>query len=77
MTHVTERQGSPQTLVCTKTLRTFERQCAQHAADVAAMKALLKWSSKPPGSEGSRLAARLSAASQRHPLPGPGIGGSK
>ncbi len=77
MTHVTERQGSPQTLVCTKTLRTFERQCAQHKADVATMQALLKWSSEPPGSEGSRLAARLSAARLRHPLPGPEIGGSR
>jgi hypothetical protein len=27
MTHVTERTGSPQTLVCTKTVRTFERHC--------------------------------------------------
>ena len=71
MTHVTERQGSPQTLVCTKTLRTFERRCAQHQADVAAMKALLAWPSKLLGNAASRLAARMNAASQRSPLSGP------
>lgn len=64
MTHVTERKGSPQTLVCTKTRWTFERQCARHAADVAAMKALLAWPPEPPGGKGSQIAARLSAASQ-------------
>lgn len=41
MTHVTERKGSPQTLVCTKTRGTFLSQCDQHAADCASMKALL------------------------------------
>ena len=71
MTHVTERKGSPQTLVCTKTLRTFERQRAQHAADVAAMKALLAWPSKRLGHAASRLATRMNAASQRRPSPGP------
>ncbi len=67
MTHVTERQGSPQTLVCTKTLRTFERQCAQHAADVAAMKALLACPFGASNDEKGQLAVRLKAASQRHP----------
>ena len=59
MTHETEREGSPQTLVCTKTLRTFERHCNRHKADVAAMSALLKL---PYGatSEAARLAARMS-----------------
>ena len=75
MTHVTERQGSPQTLVCTKTRRTFERQCAQHGADAAAMRTLLASPPAPLGSEGSRLAARMSAASQRHPEPGPSKAG--
>lgn len=71
MTHVTDRTGSPQTLVCTKTLRTFERQCAQHAADVAAMKALLAWLSKRLDKAADRLAARMNAASQRRPSSGP------
>lgn len=70
MTHVTERQGSPQTLVCTKTLRTFERQCAQHRADVAAMDALLKM---PHGAsdKAAQLAARMTAARRCQPQPGP------
>lgn len=66
MTHTTDRQGSPQTLVCTKTLRTFERQCAQHHADAGAMSALLQ--SPPPTSpESARLALRLAAATKQFP----------
>ncbi len=42
MAHETERRGSPQTLVCTKTRRTYERQCAEHKADVTAMSTLLR-----------------------------------
>jgi len=42
MTHETERRGAPQTLVCTKTRRTHERQCAEHKADVTAMATLLR-----------------------------------
>jgi len=34
MTHVTERKGSPQTLICTKTRRTYQRQCEQYRADI-------------------------------------------
>ena len=66
LTHETERRGSPQTLVCTKTLRTFERRCARHRADVAAMAALL---ALPHGvsREAAGLAARLDAARQRSP----------
>ncbi len=33
MTHVTERQGSPQTLVCTKTRASYERRQRQFEAD--------------------------------------------
>ena len=40
MTHVTERMGSPQTLVCTKTRATYERQCRQYNKDLASMAAL-------------------------------------
>lgn len=40
MSHVTERSGSPQTLVCRKTRESYRRQCRQHAEDVAGMRAL-------------------------------------
>lgn len=40
MTHVTERIGSPQTLVCSKTRATYERQCRQYNKDLASMAAL-------------------------------------
>jgi hypothetical protein len=42
MTHETERRGSPQTLVCTKTRRTYDRQCAEHRIDVTSMTTLLR-----------------------------------
>ena len=71
MTHVTDRTGSPQTLVCTKTQWTFERQCAQHAANTVAMKALLAWPAKRLDKAASRLAARMDAASRRRPSAGP------
>lgn len=61
MTHETERAGSPQTLVCTKTRRTYEGQCARHRADVSAMGALL--GVRPPGfGEVAGLTARMEAA---------------
>ena len=34
LTHVTERRGSPQTLVCTKTKATYEVKLAQYNLDV-------------------------------------------
>ncbi|MHB1310039.1 MAG: hypothetical protein ACYC23_23455 [Limisphaerales bacterium] len=37
----TDTKGRPQTLVCTKTRRTFQLQCEQHRADCDSMKALL------------------------------------
>ena len=40
MTHVTERKGSPQTLVCAKTRWTYERRCAEYRQDVAALATL-------------------------------------
>ena len=42
MTHLTERAGSPQTLVCTKDRRTFERRMKQYRDEIAAMRALVK-----------------------------------
>lgn len=66
MTHVTDRKGSPQTLVCTKTRRTFQRQCEQHRADCASMSALLGVMQPLPEAL-APLAARLTAANARKP----------
>lgn len=41
MTHVTERRGSPQTLVCTKTRATYKRACNQYQSDLTDMRRLL------------------------------------
>ena len=64
----TERKGSPHTLVCTKTRRTYERQCEQHRADCASMSALLDVM-QPVPSELSKPSARLSAAKDLKPKP--------
>ena len=64
MTHVTDRRGSPQTLVCTKTRRHHQQRCDQHARDCAAMSALISLLPKA-GGDGEDLAVRLKAATQR------------
>ena len=46
MTHVTERVGSPQTLVCTKDRRTFDRRMKQYHDEIAAMRTLVKLAPK-------------------------------
>ena len=70
LTHVTERQGSPQTLVCTKTRRSYQRQCAQHAADCAAMGTLVGLLGAVSGdAEIGRVANRLNAATVLRPRP--------
>ncbi len=61
MTHETERRGSPQTLVCTKTRRVYERQCAEHNADLTAMSTLLRVIRGARG-ELATLAARMADA---------------
>ena len=63
MGHLTERTGSPQTLVCRKTRANFQRQCRQHAEDVAAMHALLALG----GGALSAECAQLGAAAARQP----------
>jgi hypothetical protein len=40
VTHVTERKGSPQTLVCTKNQATYERRLAQFNVDTQLLKDL-------------------------------------
>jgi hypothetical protein len=41
MMHQTERKGSPQTLVCTKTRRSYQKRCQQHAEDLGHFKTLI------------------------------------
>ena len=53
LTHVTERKGSPQTLVCTKSQATYERRLAQFNVDVQ----LLKELQSVAGPETTRLPA--------------------
>jgi hypothetical protein len=46
MTHVTDRRGSPQTLVCTKDRRSYRRRCAQYLEDIAALASLAEQAGK-------------------------------
>ncbi len=66
MNCLTERKGSPRTLVCTKTRRTFQRQCEQHRADCASMNALLDLMCRVPDAL-APLARRLAAAKELKP----------
>ena len=60
MTHLTERAGSPQTLVCTKDRRTFDRRMKQYGHEIAAMRTLVRLA---PGSDAaSGLSARMQKA---------------
>jgi len=62
MTHVTERVGSPQTLVCTKDRRTFDRRMTQYREEIAAMRRLVRLA--PKGGVAA-LAERMEAAVKR------------
>ena len=62
MTHVTERVGSPQTLVCTKDRRTFERRMKQYQDEVTAMCKLV---SLAPGIGAAALSKRMEVAVKR------------
>ncbi len=59
MHHVTDRSGSPQTLVCRKTRESYHRQCRQHAEDIAAMRALQALAVAAQDADGARLAAAV------------------
>jgi hypothetical protein len=61
ITHVTERAGSPQTLVCTKTRGAYERQCRRHQTDLEAMAALLRVRNGA-GGPATVLVVRMNAA---------------
>ena len=64
MTHVTERKGSPYTLVLTKTRASYERACKRHRSDQIDMRRLL---ALPPAEsvEFSEIADRMLAACGR------------
>jgi hypothetical protein len=55
MTHQTERIGSPQTLVCTKTRWTYEKRCQQYAQDIGHFKTLAAVAVDLPASSQSLL----------------------
>lgn len=57
--HVTDRTGSPQTLVCRKTRESYRRQCRQHTEDIAAMRALHALAVAAPDADRARLAAAV------------------
>ena len=71
MTHLTERVGSPQTLVCSKDRRTFDRRMKQYGHEIAAMRALVGLA--PKSAAAAALSARMMAAvklaaeERRHP----------
>jgi len=70
MTHVTERKGSPQTLLCTKDRRSYKGRCEQYRRDVAALACLEEQAQKSPtGNEGTlkRIAAARALAAQWRP----------
>ena len=53
----TERTGSPHTLICTKNRATYERRCAEYAADIAHMRLLAD--AAPPSEADSGAAEDL------------------
>lgn len=59
MTHVTERVGSPQTLVCTKDRRSFDWRVKQYGDEIAAMRTLVRLA------RGSVVATELSLRMQK------------
>jgi hypothetical protein len=63
MTHETERVGSPQTLVCTKDRRTFDRLMKQYRDEIAAMSRLVKVATKSDAA--AALARRMEVAVKR------------
>ncbi len=60
MTHATERVGSPQTLVCTKDRRTFDRRMKQYRDEIAAMRTLVALASRSDAA--SALSQRMQDA---------------
>jgi 2OG-Fe(II) oxygenase superfamily len=67
MTHQTERKGSPQNLVCTKTRRSYLKRCQQHAEDLGHFKTLIAIVANLP-KELQSLFDRMRQAIRRGPL---------
>jgi hypothetical protein len=67
MTHVTERKGSPQTLVCTKTRRNYQRRCKEYRQEAVALAALAELADLAEGSprELAPYCGRIAAARER------------
>jgi hypothetical protein len=65
MTHATERRGSPQTLVCTKDRRSYQRRCEQYRQDIAAMAALTELGRSASEQCGSLLTRMAGARARR------------
>lgn len=63
---VTDRSGSPQTLVCTKTRATYQRQCDQHKSDMGSLQILAKLAQGH--SDAARTCERIAAACGRKPV---------
>lgn len=65
MTHVTERVGSPQTLICTKDRRTFNSRMKEYQSEIAAMRTLMKLAPNTAAVVGlcKRMAAAVEAGS--------------
>ncbi len=61
MTQVTDCKGSPQTLVCTKDRRSYQRRCEQYRKDIAALAALAEQARKISATNGETL-KRIEAA---------------
>jgi hypothetical protein len=58
MTHVTERKGSPQTLVCTKTRRNYQRRCKEYRQEAVALAALAELADLADLAEGGAFVAQ-------------------
>jgi hypothetical protein len=63
MAHTTERVGSPQTLVCTKDRRTFDRRMKEYKDEIGAMHTLVRLAPKAGG--GAALSKRMELAVNR------------
>jgi hypothetical protein len=63
MVHMTERMGSPQTLVCTKDRRTFDRRVKEYQDEIAAMRTLVRLAPKAGGA--AALSRRMELAVKR------------
>ena len=63
---MTERVGSPQTLVCTKDRRTFDRRMKQYQDEIAAMRRLVRLAPKGGVADPGRKNGGCREARRRH-----------